>query len=307
MDKNEIVIFQDQGIKLEVSLKDQTVWLTQAQMCQLFSIKHNTLSKHISHIFDEGELELATSVGVNDRSSGGRIPKIYNLDVIISVGYRVKAKNGVLFRKWATKVLSDYLLQGYVANKERLQQLEKIITLINVAKNVDDSTYDSELLRVIYQYTTALNLLDDYDYQRVGKISGTTNGIKINYQQCLELIESLRFNETSELFALERSKGLEGIINTIYQTFDGKDVYPSIEAKGANFFYLIIKNHVFIDGNKRIAATLFIYYLQLNKLLYKGDELRIANHTLAALTLLIAQSNPQEKEVMVDIVINFLG
>lgn len=308
-EKNEIILFENQGIKLEVNLKEETVWLTQAQMALLFDVKQSTLSEHISNIFKEGELEERTSIGISDKSSGGRKSKLYNLDVIISVGYRVKSKNGVIFRQWANKILKDYMLKGYAVNQKRLEYLEKTIKLIDIANRIDESLKGNdakEILKVIGNYSKALNLLDDYDHRTLKKIDGNIDERKIEYSECIEVINKLRFNEESTLFAVERDKGLESIIGNIYQSFDGQDIYKSIEEKGANFLYLIVKNHVFADGNKRIAATLFIYFLNFYDILYKDGKQTIDNNTLTALTLLIAESNPKEKEVIVDLVMNFL-
>ena len=308
--KNEIILFENQGVKLEVNLKEDTVWLTQAQMGILFDVKQSTLSEHINNIFKEGELEEKTSIGISDKSSGGRKSKIYNLDVIISVGYRVKSKNGVIFRQWANKVLKDYMLKGYAVNQRRLEYLEKTVKLIDIANRIDERLEGSdakEILKVIGEYSKALDLLDDYDHKTLKKIEGNIDERKIKYEDCINIINKLRFNEESTLFAVERDKGLESIIGNIYQSFDGQDIYKSIEEKGANFLYLIVKNHVFADGNKRIAATLFIYFLNFYGILYKNERQVIDNNTLAALTLLIAESNPKEKDVIIDLVMNFLN
>ena len=308
--KNEIILFENQGLKLEVNLKDETVWLTQAQMEELFDVKHATISEHIANIFKEGELDEKTSVGISDKSTGGRKSKIYNLDVIISVGYRVKSKNGVIFRKWATRILKDYMLKGYAVNQRRLEYLEKTVKLIDIANRMDERLENNdakEILKVIGEYSKALDLLDDYDHKTLKKIAGSIDERKIEYSECIKIINKLRFNEESTLFAIERDKGLESIIGNIYQSFAGQDVYKSIQEKGANFLYLIVKNHVFTDGNKRIAATLFIYFLNFYGILYKDGKQTIDNNTLAALTLLIAESNPKEKEVIIDLVVNFLN
>lgn len=308
--KNEIILFENQGVKLEVNLKEDTVWLTQAQMGILFDVKQSTLSEHINNIFKEGELEEKTSIGISDKSSGGRKSKLYNLDVIISVGYRVKSKNGVIFRQWANKVLKDYMLKGYAVNQRRLEYLEKTVKLIDIANRIDERLEGSdakEILKVIGEYSKALDLLDDYDHKTLKKIEGNIDERKIKYEDCINIINKLRFNEESSLFALERDKGLESIIGNIYQSFDGQDIYKSIEEKGANFLYLIVKNHVFTDGNKRIAATLFIYFLNFYEILYKNERQVIDNNTLAALTLLVAESNPKEKDVIIDLVMNFLN
>ena len=308
--KNEIILFENQGVKLEVNLKEDTVWLTQAQMGILFDVKQSTLSEHINNIFKEGELEEKTSIGISDKSSGGRKSKIYNLDVIISVGYRVKSKNGVIFRQWANKILKDYMLKGYAVNQKRLEYLEKTVKLIDIANRIDERLEGSdakEILKVIAEYSKALDLLDDYDHKTLKKIEGNIDERKIKYEDCINIINKLRFNEESTLFAVERDKGLESMIGNIYQSFDGQDIYKSIEEKGANFLYLIVKNHVFTDGNKRIAATLFIYFLNFYGILYKNERQVIDNNTLAALTLLIAESNPKEKDVIIDLVMNFLN
>ena len=271
--KNEIILFENQGVKLEVNLREETVWLTQAQMEELFDVKHATISEHISNIFKEGELDEKTSVGISDKSSGGRKSKLYNLDVIISVGYRVKSKNGVIFRQWANRILKDYMLKGYAVNQRRLEYLEKTVKLIDIANRIDERLKGDdakEILKVIGGYSKALDLLDDYDHRTLKKIKGNTDERMIKYKDCLEVIKKLRFNQESDLFAVERDKGLESIIGNIYQSFAGQDIYKSIEEKGANFLYLIVKNHVFADGNKRIAATLFIYFLNFYGILYKN-------------------------------------
>ena len=308
--KNEIVIFENQDVKLEVNMKEETVWLTQAQMTKLFKVKQNTIAEHISNIFEEGELDEKTSIGISDKSSGGRKPKLYNLDVIISVGYRVKSQNGVVFRKWANKVLKDYLLKGYAVNQKRLEYLEKTIKLIDIAGRIDTELKGSEaqeIIKVINNYSNALNLLDDYDHKRITKPNGTKNNKQVTYEDCMYIVGKLKFNSDSDLFALERNEGLKAIIGTIYQSFDGNDLYPTIEEKAANFLYLITKNHTFIDGNKRIAATLFIYFLEFYNILYDENRQVIDNNTLVAITLLIAQSNPKEKEILIDLVMNFLN
>ncbi len=306
--KNEIIIFENQGVKLEVSLKDETVWLTQNQMCELFDVSQSTIAEHIVNIFEEGELDELTSIGFSDKSSGGRKPKIYNLDVIISVGYRVKSKNGIIFRKWANKVLKDYLLKGYAINEKRLEVLEKKVKLIDIASRIQDASNEDvkEVIKVINNYDEELKLLDNYDHRSIIKPQGTKSEDKITYENCMEIISLLKFNSDSNLFALERNKGLSSIIENIYSSFDGVDLYPSIEEKASNFLYLIIKDHTFIDGNKRIGATLFIYFLEFYNMLFKDNMPIIDNNTLVALTLLIAESNPKEKDILTDLVMNFL-
>ena len=309
--KNEIILFENQGVKLEVNLKDETVWLTQEQMSELFKKARSTINEHIKNIYKEGELiESETMTKFGNSEFADKPTNYYNLDMIISVGYRVKSQNGILFRKWATKILKDYMLKGYAVNQRRLEYLEKTIKLIDIANRMDERLEGNdakEILRVIGDYSKALDLLDDYDHRTLKKIDGNIDERKIEYSECLEVINKLRFNEESSLFAVERNKGLESIIGNIYQSFAGVDIYKSIEEKGANFLYLIVKNHVFADGNKRIAATLFIYFLNFYGILYKDGKQTIDNNTLAALTLLIAESNPKEKDVIIDLVMNFLN
>lgn len=234
----------------------------------------------------------------------------YNLDMIISVGYRVKSKNGIYFRKWANKIIKDHLLKGYTVNNKRLEYLEKTVQLLDIASSCKERISDSEakgILDVITSYSKALDLLDDYDHKSLKRIAGNKSNKRITYEECLDIIGMLKFNSESNLFALERDKGLKSIINNIYQSFSGVDVYSSIEEKVANFLYMIVKDHVFIDGNKRIAATLFIYFLQYYGILYKDGEKVIDNNTLTALTILIAESNPKEKSIMTDLILNFFN
>ncbi len=230
--------------------------------------------------------------------------------MIISVGYRVKSQNGIIFRKWATKILKEYMIKGYSVNQKRLEYLEKTVKLIDIAGRIDTKLKGNEaqeIIKVINNYSNALDLLDDYDHKRIIKPNGTKDNKQITYEDCLNIITKLRFSNDSDLFALERNQGLKEIIGTIYQSFDGKDLYPTIEEKAANFLYLIIKNHAFIDGNKRIAATLFIYFLEFYNILYIENKQIIDNNTLVAITLLIAESNPKEKNILTDLVMNFLN
>ena len=308
--KNEIILFENQDVKLEVNMKDETVWLTQDQMSNLFGKAKSTINEHIKNIYKEGELEeVETMTKFGNSEFSDKPTNYYNLDVVISVGYRVKSKNGIIFRKWANKVLKDYLIKGYAVNNKRLEYLEKTIKLIDIASRIDTKISGDEakeIIKVINDYSNALDLLDDYDHKRIIKPKGTINNNKITYEDCINIINTLKFNNDSNLFALERNKGLDSIINAVYQSFDNKDLYISIEEKAANFLYLIVKNHVFIDGNKRIGATLFIYFLGYYNLLYKDGKQIIDNNTLVAITLLIAQSNPKEKNILIDLVMNFL-
>ena len=315
--KNEILLFENQNVKLEVNMKDETVWLNTEQMAELFDRDYKTIRKHINNSLKEelkdevvvAKFENTTQHGAVEGKTQTHCVDYYNLDMIISVGYRVKSKNGVIFRKWANKVIKDYLIKGYAVNNKRLEYLEKTIKLIDIAGRIDNDLTGNEakeIIKVINNYSKALNLLDDYDHKRLVKPNGTKNNNKITYEDCINIVGKLKFNSDSDIFALERNEGLKSIVATIYQSFDGKDLYPTIEEKAANFLYLITKNHVFIDGNKRIAATLFIYFLKFYNLLYSPKGQVIDNNTLVALTLLIAESNPKEKEILVDLVMNIL-
>ena len=309
--KNEIILFENQDVKLEVNMNDDTVWLNREQLAMLFDRDIKTIGKHINNALNE-ELDNSVVAKFATTAKDGKTYQVeyYNLDMIISVGYRVKSQNGVIFRKWANKVLKDYLLKGYAVNQKRLEYLEKTIKLIDIAGRMDTELKTAEakeIIKVINNYSNALNLLDDYDHKRIIKPSGTKDNKKITYEDCMNVIGKLKFNSDSNLFALERDEGLKEVIGTIYQSFDGKDLYPTIEEKAANFLYLITKNHTFIDGNKRIAATLFIYFLEFYNILYNENGQIIDNNTLVAITLLIAQSNPKEKDILIDLVMNFLN
>ena len=309
--KNEIILFENQNVKLEVNMKDETVWLNREQLAMLFDRDIKTIGKHINNALNE-ELDNSVVAKFATTAKDGKTYQVeyYNLDMIISVGYRVKSQNGVIFRKWANKVLKDYMIKGYAVNQKRLEYLEKTIKLIDIAGRIDTelkAAEAGEIIKVINTYSNALNLLDDYDHKRITRPNGTKNNKKITYEDCISIVNKLKFNSDSNLFALERDNGLKAIIGTIYQSFDGKDLYPSVQEKAANFLYLITKNHTFIDGNKRIAATLFIYFLEFYNILYKENGQVIDNNTLVAITLLIAESNPKEKDILIDLVMNFLN
>lgn len=312
--KNEIFIFENQDISLKVNIKDETVWLNVNQMAKLFGRDKTVITRHINNIFKDNELtknEVCTKFAHTTLHgalpSKTQIKKLdyYNLDMIISIAYRVKSQNGVTFRKWATNVLKDYLLKGYACNQKRLEYFKKTFKLVNIIKK-ENTKESKEIIKVINTYLNALNLLDDYDYKKVTKPSGTKNRKQITYEDCIYIINKLKFNNDSSLFAIEKNEGLKSIISNVYQTFDGNDLYPTTEEKAANFLYFITKNHIFIDGNKRIAATLFIYFLNFYNILYSENEQVIDSNTLVAITILIAQSNPKEKEMLVNLVINFL-
>ena len=289
---NEIIIFENQKIKLEVNMKDETVWLSLDQLAQLFDRDKSVISRHIKNVLEE-ELDNSVVAKFATTASDGKSYQVdyYNLDMIISVGYRVKSKEGIAFRKWANQVLKDYMLKGYAVNQKRLEYLEKTVKLIDIAGRIDYQLKGEEAQGII---------------KVINKPKGKNSDDVIKYEDCIEVISKLKFNSDSNLFGLGRNKGLSSIINDVYQSFDGVDVYPSVEEKAVNFLYLITKNHTFIDGNKRIAATLFIYFLNFYNILYKDGVQVIDNNTLVAITLLIAQSNPREKDILVDLVMNFL-
>ena len=308
--KNEIVLFENQKVKLEVNMKDETVWLNREQLAILFDRDIKTIGKHINNALKE-ELDSSVVAKFATTAKDGKTYQVdyYNLDMIISVGYRIKSHNGIIFRRWANKILKDYMIKGYVVNQKRLEYLEKTVKLIDIANRIDGKLNNGdagEILKVISNYSKALDLLDDYDHKTLSKPKGSNSKEQIKYEDCLDIINKLRFNEESDIFAIERDKGLQAIIGNIYQTFNGKDVYKSIEEKASNFLYMIVKNHVFIDGNKRIAATLFIYFLDFYNILYKNNKQVIENNTLVAITLLVAESNPKEKEILIDLIINFI-
>ena len=308
--RNEIVLFENQNVKLEVNMKDDTVWLSLDQMAKLFGRDKSVISRHIKNAIKE-ELDNSVVAKFATTAKDGKTYQVeyYNLDMIISVGYRVKSQNGVIFRKWANRILKDYMIKGYAINQKRLEYLEKTVKLIDIASRIDSELNGNEareIIKLINNYSTALNLLDDYDYKRISKPKGSVNKNIITYEECIEVINNLKFNTESDLFALERGEGLKSILSTIYQSFDGKDLYPTTEEKVANLLYMVVKNHVFIDGNKRIAATLFIYALQYYNLLIVDGKQIIDNNTLVATVLLIAESDPKEKEVLIDLILNFL-
>lgn len=327
MNKSEIKIYQLEDGKTEIKVKfdNDTVWLNQKQMANLFVKDSDTIGLHIKNIYKSGELEeKATTEKYSVVQKEGnrnvkRSIKFYNLDTIISVGYRVNSKQGVQFRIWATKILKDFLVKGYALNEERLKkQNEDLHNLKNTVKilgNILDykkltNNESKALLQVISDYAYALDVLDKYDYQEL-KIENITNKeqYKISYLEAKRLIKSVKEKYgNSELFGHEKDDSFQSSISTIYQTFDEIELYPSIEEKAANLLYFITKNHSFSDGNKRIAAFLFLYFLEKNKILYdKNGSKRINDNALVALTLMIAVSNPNEKETIIKVIVNLIN
>ena len=306
MAQKELVIFEseDKAVSLSVPFEEDTVWLNQSQMTQLFSVDRTVVTKHVNNVFKEQEVDQESNVHFLHIANSDKAVKYYSLDVIISVGYRVKSKRGIEFRKWANSVLKQYILKGYAANNRRLEELRQTLQIIRRAENQLDS---SQILSVIEQYTGALDLLDDYDHSRVKKPGGTQDTYRITYQKARQVIDSMKFGDTSDLFGNEKDESFKGSIGAIYQTFGGKDVYPTAQEKAANLLYFVTKNHSFSDGNKRIAATMFLHFLNKNGLLFKNGIKQIEDNTLVALTIMIAESKPDEKELMVNLVMQFLA
>lgn len=319
--KGEVIIYQtvDGQTAIDVKLENETVWLTQAQMIELFGRDQSVISRHIRNIFKEKELEEKSNMHFLHIANSDKPVTSYSLDVITSVGYRVKSPRGTQFRIWANKILKDYLIKGYAVNEKRLQeqsrQLEELKHTVRLLANVTGtkvlSTDEaSGLLKVITDYTYALDVLDQYDHQ-VLEIQATTQKelFQITYDEAIKAIKGL-YNKFggSSLFGNEKDESFQGSLAAIYQTFGGQDLYPSVEEKAANLLYFVIKNHSFSDGNKRIAAFLFVWFLEKNGILYKADgSRRIADNALVALTLMIAESKPDEKEVMVKVVVNLIN
>lgn len=307
--KNEIVIFTDGDVNIEVQInpEQETVWLTQKQMGELFGVKQATLSEHINNIIESGELD-DTSIGFSDKSTGGRRPKIYNLDMILSVGYRVNSKRGIAFRKWANNVLKQYIMKGYAINEKRLQALEKTVDIqIRMLADALDIE-ETDVLRAVNEYTDALLLLDQYDHQALCKPDGNKPIYRITYEECVQMVGKMRDSFNTDVFGIEKENGkVAGIIAAVYQSVFGQDAYPSVEEKAANLLYFMIKDHPYVDGCKRIAASLFLEFLDKNNALFQDGTKRLSEGTLVAITLMIAESKPDEKDVMVKLVMNLLN
>ncbi len=308
MAQKELVIFEseDKTVSLSVPFEEDTVWLNRMQMATLFDRDVKTIGKHVQNAIEEELSDFSVVANFATTAADGKTYDVayYSLDVIISVGYRVKSKRGIEFRKWANSVLKQYILKGYAANNRRLEELRQTLQIIRRAENQLDS---SQILSVIEQYTGALDLLDDYDHSRVKKPGGTQDTYRITYQEARQVIDSMKFGDTSDLFGNEKDESFKGSIGAIYQTFGGKDVYPTAQEKAANLLYFVTKNHSFSDGNKRIAATMFLHFLNKNGLLFKDGIKQIEDNTLVALTIMIAESKPDEKELMVNLVMQFLA
>lgn len=305
MNENQIVLFEsnDQEVTIPVNLDSQTVWLTQAQMAQLFDRSIGVVSRHIKNVFAEGELDQKSNLHILQKCSSDRPTTLYSLDVIISVGYRVKSQRGVEFRRWATNVLHRYIIQGHVENERRLEQLG---TVAQIIERLPEDLGSREILDIVESYIDVFKLLDEYDRESIDRPKGQTGIYALEYELCMNLISQMRGRFASDLFGLEKDESFRSSISVINQSFGGQDLYPSVQEKAANLLYLIIKNHSFLDGNKRIGCSLFLYYLDRNGLLFRGLDKRIADSTLVAVALMIAESRPEEKESMVSLVMNFL-
>ncbi len=301
--ENEIVLFEteDKKITLPVEVKDETVWLSVSQMAQLFGREESNIRRHVLNVFKENEVDENNNVHYLHVNNVKKPVPFYSLDVIISVGYRVKSNRGVEFRRWANSVLKQYILQGYAANQKRIQQLGEVIRIMKRTENELDS---KQILSVIERYNNALDLLDAYDHQTMKRPKGNDATYVLTYEECVRVIQSMRFGDESDLFGREKDDSFKGSIGNIYQSFGGSDVYQSLEEKAAHLLYFVTKNHSFYDGNKRIAATMFLYFLDKNDALFCKGQKRIEDATLVALTIMIAESRAEEKEMMVSVVMN---
>lgn len=322
MMKHQVEIYKsvNNAIELQVSFDNDTVWLTQEQLVLLFQRDQSVISRHIRNVFNENELDEKSNMQKMHIANSDKPVSYYNLDVIISVGYRVKSKQGTQFRQWATQRLKDYLVQGYALNEKRLKELhykysdlQQAIKLAANAGNIESltSTEAKGILGVIEQYAYALETLDKYDHQKLTIDSETseTEIQKLGYEDAIHQITIWReYQKAGKLFGNEKDESFKSSLETIYQTFDGIDLYPSLEEKAANLLYFVVKNHSFSDGNKRIAAGLFIYFLSLNdKLLNELGTKRIGDNALVAITIMIAESKPEEKEIMIKLVVNLIN
>lgn len=311
---NDVVIFKNGELELEVTVSEnrENVWLSQDQMATLFDVDRSRVTRHIKNIYDDNELVENSTCAENalvqteGKRKVKRTIKIYNLDMILAVGYRVKSPNGIIFRKWATSILKDYMIKGYTINQKRLDALHKTVEIQTRILASTLELDEKEVLNVIETYANALSLLDDYDHGLLSKPEGTNSIYRLSYQECRELIDTMRFD--SDVFGVEKEEGkLNGILAAVYQNVFGQELYPSIEEKAANLLYFLIKDHPFADGCKRIGATIFLEFLNKNNhLIIEGTPI-ISNSALVAITLMIAESRPEEKETMVSLVMNFLS
>lgn len=308
--KNELILFEtaDKEIKLNVSVKDSTVWLNRNQLAELFERDVKTIGKHINNALKE-ELDNSVVAKFATTALDSKIYQVehYNLDMIISVGYRVKSNRGVEFRKWANKVLKQYIIQGYAINEKRLEALQRTVSIQTKMLASTLEVEEIDVLKAVNLYTEALMLLDQYDHQSLNKPEGSKPIYRITYEECRRMVEAMEDTFHSDVFGIEKEEGkVEGILAAVYQSVFGGDVYPSLEEKAANLLYFMIKDHPYADGCKRIAASLFLEFLNKNNFLYKDGTKRISDGEMVAITLMIAESNPSEKDIMVNLVMNLL-
>ena len=305
----EMVLFESSDgvvtLPVEVDVAHEEVWLSADQMATLFDRNVSVIRRHIRNIFNEKELVEGTNAHFLRVAGADRPVAFYSLDTIISVGYRVKSRRGVEFRKWATGILRSYLLKGYAANERRLRELGQTMSI--VARLPEGDLSVRQVLDIVQSYSRALDLLDDYDHQAILRPDGSRKTYMLTYEECHEVIAQMRFGNESDLFGVEKDESLKASIGDIYAGFAGQEAYPTVEEKAANLLYFVVKNHSFLDGNKRIAAALFLYFLDRNCLLFddEGNKL-LADEVLVALTIMLAESRPQEKELMISLVMNFL-
>ena len=307
---NEIVLFEteDKAITLNVPLENETVWLTQAQMTELFDRNVSTISRHIANIFETKEVDEESNLHFLQIANSDKPVAYYSLDVIISVGYRVKSQRGIEFRRWANQVLKDYILKGYAINNKRLEALQKTVEIQSRMLSSALEIEGEDVLQAVNQYTQALTLLDQYDHQSLTKPEGNAPIYRITYEECRKMVDSMEDSFKSDVFGVEKESGkVEGIIAAVYQSVFGQDVYPSLEEKAANLLYFMIKDHPFADGCKRIAASLFLEFLNKNGMLFRNGEKIISDGALVALTLMIAESRPDEKDIMTALVMNIIS
>lgn len=306
MGNGEIVLFEtsDKEIKLSVFIEQETIWLTMAQLVKLFGRDISVISRHINSIFNEGEVDKESNFQYMQIANSEKPVAYYSLDVVISVGYRVKSRRGLELRKWANSVLRRYILRGYDLNNNRVNQLEEVLRMIRRTENELDSR---QLLAIIEKYSEALELLNFYEHQNWTSLTENTDLYKLSYEECLKIIETMRYEYEAELFGKEMDDSFKGSIGNIYQSFGGQEIYPTLEEKAAHLLYFVTKDHSFFDGNKRIAATMFLYFLDKNKMLFADGKKLIDNHTLVALTIMIAESNPKEMEMMISLILNCLN
>ena len=311
--ENEIVLFEteDAKVRLTVPIQEDTVWLTQAQMTELFDTSKQNISLHINNCFKEGELDKGSVVKdfLTTASDGKNYKtKYYNLDMIISVGYRVKSRRGIEFRRWANKVLKDYIIKGYAINDKRLEALQKTVEIQAKMLATAIEGDSDEVLKAVNLYTQALTLLDLYDHQSLEKPEGNKPIYRITYTDCRTMVDRMEDSFKSDVFGVEKEPGkIEGILAAVYQDVFGGEVYPSLEEKAANLLYFMIKDHPFADGCKRIAASLFLEFLNRNNALFRDGHKVISDGALVAITLMIAESDPKEKDIMTTMVMNLLS